>query len=409
MSAARLLGLSPLNPPDHQVAQVALWEALHPVGTAPPPSAESNGSNGCAPRHSSHGPASGQDGPASGLKSKDGPASGAARQDWAVGLACLRAMEGIASPALASLPRDAGGALRAADALTPGRRNFTSGGRNSVESGGRWDARVRVEAVRGLLPVLRHGVGQEGEGGGDVEAAVLIAGCLCDESLEVRAAAREVLCAGLSLEVVASAGGLATLLGRSLRNPEPGVRLDGVEAGTSIAQALFSNHPHTEELQEQVAQILASRLREEVDDLFLWAWRGTTIRAPPPILDGGEWVGGKALEHPCGTLIFDPERDGGGAQRESSDRELELNQEVGSSAAGRLLTLASMAASQRGVLDTVVHLVSREMAHAPPDAATQAAELFLGQHAFPLSLRELLAAANDPGGGHAERDPAILT
>lgn len=28
-------------------------------------------------------------------------------------------------------------------------------------------------------------------------------------------------------------------------------------------------------------------------------------------------MGGKALEHPCGTLIFDPERDGGGAQRES--------------------------------------------------------------------------------------------
>lgn len=81
---------------------------------------------------------------------------------------------------------------------------------------------------------------------------------------------------------------------------------------------------------------------------------------------------------------------------------------VGSSAAGRLLTLASMAASQRGVLDTVVHLVSREMAHAPPDAATQAAELFLGQHAFPLSLREVLAAASDPGGGHAGRDSAAL-
>jgi len=84
-----------------------------------------------------------------------------------------------------------------------------------------------------------------------------------------------------------------------------------------------------------------------------------------------------------------------------------------------------------------VGAVARQMAHAPADAATQAAvssqpripnhkprnpkpetlnpkhfaphfkleaahqELFLRQHAFPRSLRELLAAASDPGGGHA--------
>lgn len=57
--------------------------------------------------------------------------------------------------------------------------------------------------------------------------------------------------------------------------------------------------------------------------------------------------------------------------------------------------------SRGGRAGEAAEVLALALAHAPRDTATQASELLLGQHAFPLVLRRLLAAAADPCGDHA--------